>query len=106
MDIYKYPYSADIDKFVLIAILENDKVLIYSLTTKTSLKFKILLGSMFEHCEIIDSNIIITHEELIEELVAFKLMMRQNILRQTDKYYQQLLELCEKYLIIDNEIIV
>lgn len=98
MDIYEYTYSDDIGKFVLITYIEDDKVLIYSATTKTFPRFKIILGNIFEQCEIINSDIIISRDDLIAELLAFKFIINQDVLRQKHSGCQKLLEICEKYL--------
>lgn len=66
MDLYRYPYPGAIKTFVLLDILENDEVLVYSLERN---RFAIILGSIFEHCEVIEENYNLTYDELKNEYV-------------------------------------
>lgn len=98
MDVYKYPYSDDIGEFVLMSILDDDKVLVYSRTTKTFPRFKILLGTMFEQCELIERDSLITKDVLLDEYRDFKIEMSKYSFRSSDKGHQRVLEECDKYI--------
>lgn len=97
MDVYYYSYNNDIGEFVLLSILEGDKVLIYSLSNKTFPRFKIILGSVFEICKKVDKTISISIEELSDKFLAYKIVLKRNN-RSLDIGQQKLLKVCENYL--------
>lgn len=97
MDVFKYPYES-IGEYVVIGTTDDDKTLIYSITGSRCPKFALLITSMHERCPCIGSSASVTEEDIIDEFIAFKLIMDRDARWSLDKGKQNLLTACQSFL--------
>ena len=92
MQVYKYPYANVVGEYIVLSEVDAFSMLVYSRTTQRFPKFMLILTDIHELSVPLEVDNDISHEQLVDEYLAFKMSKSMR----SDTGQCKILEACTK----------